>query len=78
MSGDEETSQFTDLEQESDVCGELDNDDEYQEESSEKDELFQSHDQAQDDIFIEPLKTTPLSPLAEEKISDQESLHNKI
>ena len=78
MSGDEETSQFTDLDQESDVCGELDNDDEYQEESSEKDELFQSHDQAQDDVFIEPLKTTPLSPLAEEKISDQVSLHDEI
>ena len=70
--------QFTDLEQESDVCGELDNDDEYQEDSSEKDELFQSYDQAQDDVFIESLKATELSPLAEEKISDQVSLHDDI
>ena len=73
---DEETSQFTDLEQDSDVYGELDDDDEYQEESNEKDELFQSYDQAQDDVFAEPLKTTVLSPLAEEEISDEQSLHD--
>ena len=73
---DEETSQFTDLEQDHDVYGELDDDDEYQEESNEKDELFQSYDQAQDDVFAEPLKTTVLSPLAEEEISDEQSLHD--